>query len=207
KWSTLSLTLSLSLSLTVLASHSLTPPFLTAFARLVIHIRQASYTTQLLLTFLMQSFSHLSSSSLLRPSFGHPPALPSDAARGLAPPPPLPRPPSPIPCRLGRLEPDDWPAIMQPAAFFSVSYWCHMYGLCPSHAARQRLLAPLGMPRRSKATQRYPWCIYYLLSTVDAPASMRIRPDSIGFDLFLGLAGICHLSVQHVSTICPCPPR
>lgn len=39
KWSTLSLTLSLSLSLTVLASHSLTPTFLTAFARLVIHIR------------------------------------------------------------------------------------------------------------------------------------------------------------------------
>ncbi|WDK20758.1 hypothetical protein CGRA01v4_12046 [Colletotrichum graminicola] len=52
-----------------------------------------------------------------------------------------------LPSGMGRLEPDDWPAVMQPAAFFSGSHWCHMYDLCPSLAARQHLLAPLGMLR------------------------------------------------------------
>ncbi|KAK1579538.1 uncharacterized protein LY79DRAFT_341163 [Colletotrichum navitas] len=54
-----------------------------------------------------------------------------------------------LPSGMGRLEPDDWPAVMQPAAFFSSSHWCHMYDLCPSLAARQHLLAPLGILRTS----------------------------------------------------------
>ncbi|OHW89880.1 hypothetical protein CSPAE12_11523, partial [Colletotrichum incanum] len=148
--------------------------------------------------------SHLLTTLLLRSSFGRPPR-PSHAAQGLAPPPPLPRPPSPIPCRLGCLEPDDWPAIMQPAAFFSVSHWCHMYDFCPIHAARQLLLAPLGMLRRSKNPR--PVCSItppVLHHGIRTQVSIRISFDNTEFDVFLGLANTCYLSsITHQSSSMP----